>query len=137
MEMLHKWLWVFVCLTALSAALFLLYRKNCFLTKNIRALLFVFQPEKDHDSAVLDACTGWAKHTVRFEGGGGYEFRLEAALRSGEAKAAIENRGTSLLLKLDSASPTGRITLDSQTRCTVRWEFRNASGRCKLSWKRL
>lgn len=43
-------------------------------TKCIKAILFVFLPEKTGDKVKLDACTGWVRHMGRFYESRTYTF---------------------------------------------------------------
>ena len=45
----------------LCAVMYFLYSRGIAVSKNIRAVLFMFRPEKNADKVNLDSCTGWVQ----------------------------------------------------------------------------
>ncbi len=104
--------------------------------KCIRAVLFVFLPEKTRDKVLLGACTGWVRHMGPFEESRKYAFSLDAKLTKGEVEVLLLNRQKQPLFRLRKQSPSQTIELDGQNcRYYLRWEFRHASGQCELRWQ--
>ena len=122
---------------ALGAVIYFLYTRGLAVTKCIAAVLFVFRPGRDADRVELNSCSGWVRHVGRFQQGGAYEFSFESRLSKGEAEVSLLDRDKRPLLKLNSQSPTGTIRLEESGRCYLRWEFQNATGQCKLSWRKI
>lgn len=104
--------------------------------KCIRAVLFVFLPEKTRDKVLLGACTGWVRHMGPFEESRKYAFSLDAKLTKGEVEVLLLNRQKQPLFRLRKQSPSQTIELDGQNcRYYLRWEIRHASGQCELRWQ--
>lgn len=115
---------------------YLLYREGLVVTKCIAAVLFVFRPGKDRDSASLDSCTGWVRHAGRFRQSGTYRFCLDCRLsRGGSAVVTLLDRQNRELLRLSQENPAGEIKLNGNDRYYLRWEFQNATGNCELRWQ--
>lgn len=118
----------------MGALIYLLYRQGIAASKCIAAVLFVFRPGRQADSASLDSCTGWVRHAGRFLQNRTYEFRLECQLSAGSAEAVLLDCQKRELLRLDQDNCRGKIELSGNSRYYLRWEFKNATGRCKLLW---
>ena len=103
-------------------------------TKCIRAILFVFVPGKNGDKVTLDTCTGWVRHMGRFYESRTYSFLLDTQLSKGNIEVLLLDKKKHPILKLNEHSPSGTIALDGKSRYYLRWEFRSASGKCKLQW---
>ena len=131
---MDKWLYFVILVAAFCAVLYLLYRQGIMTAKSIQAILCAFLPGKNADRVALDSCTGWVRHIGRFCGGRIYEFHLDAQLSKGDAEVSLLDQGKRQLLKLDRHSPTGKIQLDGKSRYYLRWEFRDATGKCELHW---
>ncbi len=102
--------------------------------KRIRAVLFIFQPGKSSDRAVLKACTGYVRHRGKFSESKTYVFVLDAQLTNGDAEVLLMDNKKRPLLKLSRQFPSQSIDLDGNCRYYLRWEFKSASGKCELSW---
>lgn len=125
----------YLTLTAFVGALIcLLYRQGFAVTKRITAVLFVFCPGRQADSASLDSCTGWVRHVGRFWIRRTYEFHLDCHLSVGNVWVTLLDRQKRELLRLNQDNCTGKIELSGNTRYYLRWEFKNATGTCKLRW---
>lgn len=120
----------------LTGALFyLLYRKGLMVTKSIAAVLFVFRPGKQGDSASLDSCSGWVRHIGRFRESRIYTFHLGCRLSKGNAAVTLLDSQKRELLRLSQDSPAGEIELSGNIRYYLRWEFQDATGKCELRWQ--
>lgn len=104
------------------------------ITKRIRAILFMFQPGKNGDRAVLEACTGWVRHMGRFYESKTYEFVLDAQLSKGDVEVLLLDKKKQPLLKLSKEFPSRAINLDGNNRYYLLWKFKSASGKCELRW---
>lgn len=113
---------------------YLLYRQGFAVTKCVAAVLFVFRPGKQSDRVSLDSCTGWVRHAGRFRQSGTYEFCLDCQLSKGGAELILLDRQKRELLRLNQSKATGEIKLEKSARYYLRWEFKNATGRCELRW---
>jgi len=102
--------------------------------KNIRAVLFMFWPGKNKDRVILDTCTGWVKHMGRFYESRTYTFVLDAQLSKGDVVLLLLDKKKQPLLELNRKFSSQTIDLDEKNRYYLRWEFRNASGKCELRW---
>ena len=122
---------------ALGAVIYFLYTRGLAVTKCIAAVLFMFRPGREADRANLNSCTGWVRHVGRFRQGRAYEFFFEARLSKGEAEVSLLDRDKRTVLKLDSQSPGGRVTLERSGRYYLRWDFQNATGQCELRWREM
>ena len=129
--MIKYWPCLFVLV--ICAVVFFLYSQGLVESKKIKAILYVFRPEKDADRVTLDSCTGWVKHAGRFCESRSYEFTLECQLSSGDVDVILLDKEKQLL-KLNQQTPIGKAELDSHSRYYLRWEFRNATGKCELRW---
>lgn len=104
-------------------------------TKCIRAILFVFLPEKTGDKVTLDACTGWIRHMGRFYESRTYTFVLDNSLTSGDVEVLLLNKRKQPMLRLNMQNPSQTIALDAEkSRYYLRWEFKGATGKCELHW---
>ena len=104
-------------------------------TKCIVAILFVFLPGKNRDTAKMDACTGWVRHMGRFYENRTYSFVLDAQLTKGDVEVLLLDKKKQALLKLNRQFPSQAIDLDGRkSRYYLRWEFKSASGKCELRW---
>lgn len=103
-------------------------------TKCISAIVFVFMPGKNGDRATLDTCTGWVRHMGRFYESKTYSFVLDTRLSKGNAEVLLLDKKKQPLLKLSEQFPSHTIDLDGKSRYYLRWEFKNASGKCELRW---
>lgn len=107
-------------------------------TKCIRAIAFAFLPGKNRDLATLDACTGWVRHMGRFYENRTYSFVLGAQLTEGNVEVLLLDKKKHTLLKLNSQFPSQTIDLDrKESRYYLRWEFKSASGKCELRWRKV
>lgn len=102
--------------------------------KSIRAILFMFWPGKNKDRVTLDTCTGWVKHMGRFYESRTYTFVLDAQLSKGDVDLLLLDKKKQPLLKLNQQVSSQTIDLDEKNRYYLRWEFKNASGKCELRW---
>lgn len=123
-----------VVLAAVAGVVLSLHRQGFAVSKSIAAVTFVFRPGKDGDRVKLTSCTGWVRHTGRFRESRTYEFALERQLSKGDAEVLLLDREKREILRLNRHSPTGRIELDGDCKYYLRWEFRNATGKCALRW---
>ena len=114
--------------------IYLLYIKGLAVSKSIQAILYVFRPGKDADRVTLDSCTGWVKHVGRFRESRIYEFTLDCQLSKGDVEVFLLNKKKKQLLKLNRQFPAGSAELDGKSRYYLRWEFKNATGKCELHW---
>nr|WP_325183715.1 hypothetical protein [uncultured Oscillibacter sp.] len=123
-----------ILFAALAVLIYLLYRQGFAVTESVTAVLFVFQPGKQSDRASLDSCTGWMRHAGRFRDSRVYAFSLDCRLSKGSAEVLLLDRQKQELLRLNQDRSTGEIELDGSSRYYLRWEFRNATGKCELRW---
>ena len=111
-----------------------LYFRSIITSKCIAAILFVFLPGKDMDRVTLDSCTGWVRHIGYFHETRPYEFTLDTQLSRGTAEVILLDKKKRQLMRLGSQFPGGKIDLDAKNRYYLRWEFKNAAGKCELHW---
>ncbi len=126
--------WICFFILPFSIVMYLLYIKGLAVSKSTQAVLCVFRPGKDADRAALDSCTGWVRHAGRFHGGRTYKFIFDCQLSQGDAEVFLLDRNKEQLLKLNRQFPTGTAELEEKRRYYLRWEFRNATGKCELHW---
>lgn len=126
-----------IILLAFGVVIYLFYRRGLAVTKNIAAVLFVFQPGREADRVRLNSCTGWVRHVGRFRGERICRFDFEARLSNGEAEVLLLDRSKRPLLRLNRQSPRGTIQVEEGGRYYLSWEFQNATGQCELRWKEL
>ena len=119
----------------LCAVTYFLYDRGIAVSKNIRAVLFMFRPEKNADKVNLDSCTGWVQRVGRFPESSTYELILNTQLSKGEAEFSLLDRKKRPLLKLTRRCPSSRVDLNADSRYYLRWQFTNATGECELRWK--
>ena len=119
----------------LCAVTYFLYDRGIAVSKNIRAVLFMFRPEKNADKVNLDSCTGWVQRVGRFHESSTYELILNTQLSKGEAEFSLLDRKKRPLLKLNRRCPSSRVDLNADSRYYLRWQFTNATGECELRWK--
>ena len=119
----------------LCAVTYFLYDRGIAVSKNIRAVLFMFRPEKNADKVNLDSCTGWVQRVGRFHESSTYELILNMQLSKGEAEFSLLDRKKRPLLKLNRRCPSSRVELYADSRYYLRWQFINATGECELRWK--
>lgn len=110
------------------------YFRSIAVSKSITATLFVFRPSRDTDRVTLNSCTGWVKHMGRFSESRTYKFTLGTQLSKGDVEVILLSAKKEYLMKLNQQSPTGKIDLDAKNRYSLRWEFKNATGKCELRW---
>lgn len=113
---------------------YLLYRQGFAVTKSIAAVLFIFRPGKQADSASLNSCTGWVRHAGRFQRSGIYAFCLDCRLSSGSAAVSLLDDHKRELLRLSRENSVGEIELNGAARYYLRWDFQHATGTCELRW---
>lgn len=116
------------------AFIYILYRQGFAVLRRTSAIVLVFRRGKNEDKATLDSCTGWAKHAGRFRESKTYEFLLDAQLSKGNVEVILLDRKKQPLMKLNPQSPTCKIELDIRNRYYLRWEFKDATGKCELRW---
>ena len=119
----------------LCAVMYFLYGRGIAVSTNIRAVLFMFRPEKNADKVNLDSCTGWVQRVGRFHESSTYELILNTQLSKGEAEFSLLDRKKRPLLKLNRRCPSSRVDLNADSRYYLRWQFTNATGECELRWK--
>ena len=119
----------------LCAVMYFLYGRGIAVSKNIRAVLFMFHPVKSADMVKLDSCTGWVQRVGRFHESSTYELILNTQLSKGEAEFSLLDRKKRPLLKLNRRCPSSRVDLNADSRYYLRWQFTNATGECELRWK--
>lgn len=118
----------------LSALIYLLHRQSFVTTKCIAAVLFVFRPGKQADCVSINSCTGWVRHVGRFRQDRTYTFCLDCQLSAGSVGVTLLDRQKRELLCLNQNNCTGKLELSGNTRYYLRWEFKNATGKCELHW---
>lgn len=126
--------WICFFILLFCTVMYLLYIKGLAASKSIQAILCVFRPGKDADRVTLDSCTGWVRHVGRFHGDRTYEFTFDCQLSKGDAEVFLLDRHKQQLLKLNRQFPTGRAELGGKSIYYLRWEFKNATGKCELHW---
>ncbi len=124
--------WICFFVSSFCIVMYLLYIKGLAVSKRIRAILYVFRSGKDADEVILDSCTGWVRHVGRFHGNRTYEFTFDHQLSKGDAEVFLLDEKKQRLLKLDRQFPTGKVELEGKNRYYLRWEFKNATGKCGL-----
>lgn len=133
---MNKWL-LFLLLTAFfCVAMCLMYREGIALSKSISAVMFLFRPGKNTDRLTLDCCTGWVRHRGRFHESGRYYFTFDGDISKGDAEVLLLDQNRQPLMKLSRQSPVGSMELDGRCGYYLRWELRNATGKCGLRWGR-
>lgn len=128
-----KW-WPVLFVLAVLAAVYLLHRQGFGVSKSVAAVLFVFRPGKDADKVTLDSCSGWVSHAGRFRESRTYAFALDGRLSKGDVDVVLLDKKKQPLLKLDRQSPAAQAELDGNSRYYLRWNFKNATGKCELHW---
>ena len=131
---LNKWVCFSAFMIIVVFAVYFLYRQGLVMSKSIKAILFAFRPTKFEDRATLDACSGWVRHIGRFQESRIYNFSLDAQLSHGNVEVFLLDAGKATLLRLNKQSPTGSIEIDGKNKYYLRYEFRDATGKCKVSW---
>lgn len=119
----------------ISAFIYLLYRQGFAVLRRTSAVTFVFRRGKQADNVTLDSCTGWIKHAGKFREGKTYQFFLTPQLSKGNAEVTLMNGKKQPLIQLTPQSPTQKIELDAGNRYYLRWEFKDAAGKCELRWE--
>jgi len=104
-------------------------------TKNIRAILFVFQPRETEEKVTLDACSGWVRHMSRFFESGLYTFTLNVQLSKGNVEVFLLDKKKQPLLKFNKQHLSHTIHLNRKSKYYLQWEFESASGQCELRWQ--
>lgn len=127
-------LWPLFFIVIVSILVYILYCQGIAVSRSIRAILHVFRPEKDADRVTLDSCTGWVRHVGKFHESRTYQFVFEDQLSKGDVDVLLLDKQKQPLLKLNRQSPTGKVELDGKNRYYLRWEYRNATGKCELHW---
>ena len=128
-----KW-WPVLFVLAVLAVVYLLYRQGFGVSKSIAAVLFVFRPGKNADKVTLDSCSGWVSHAGRFRESRTYAFALDGRLSAGDVDVVLLDKKKQPLLKLDRQSPAAQAELAGNSRYYLRWNFKNATGKCELHW---
>lgn len=131
---MNKWLYFAAFAIIFIFAMRFLYRQGFVICKQINAIWFVFRPAKTEDRVSLNAGSGWVKHTGRFRENRTYYFNFEEELSKGDAEVFLLDQEKQPLLRLNKQSPTGSVELDGRSKYYLRWEFRSATGTCKVSW---
>lgn len=104
------------------------------ITKRISAIALIFRPGKNSDKAALNTCSGWIRHRGRFYESRRYTFVLDVQLSKGDVAVFLLDKKKQPLLKLTSQIRSQGIDLDEKNRYYLRWEFKDATGRCELHW---
>ena len=125
---------IWICLPILFAVSYLLYDKGILIVRRTAAIMIVFQRGRNTDNATLTSCHGWLKYVRKFDESRTYEFSLDTQLSDGNAEVTLLDKEKRQLIKLNQQSPVGRIDLNAKTKCYLRWEFKNATGKCELRW---
>lgn len=125
--------WPYFFILIICIAVFFLYNLGFVESKKVKAALYIFRPGKNADNMAVDSCTGWVKCKGRFHESREYEFTFGGQLSSGDVDVILMDREKQLL-KLNLQSPIGKVELDRKSRYYLRWEFRNATGKCELHW---
>lgn len=130
---------VWMCFAVFAAffciVMYCLFRHGIAVSKNIRAILFMFRPGKDADKVTVDSCSGWAQRVGKFRESRTYELTLNTQLSKGEAEFSLLDKEKRPLLKLNRCCPSGRVELYMGNRYYLRWEFKDAAGKCELRWQ--
>lgn len=113
-----------------------LYLRSLMESKNVAAVLYAHRPGRAADRLTLDSCTGWVRHAGYFPQSGTYVFTLDTRLSRGTAEVTLLDREKRPLMGFSPQFPTGEIVLDAKGRYYLRWELKNAAGRCELRWRR-
>ncbi len=129
-------LWMCFFLLIVCVGIYFLYSRGMAVSKSIGAILFIFHLGKSADQVTLDSCTGWVRHVGRFPKSQAYEFTFDGRLSSGEVNVILLDRNEQQLLKLNGQFTTGKVELDGKSRYYLRWEFKNATGKCGLYWQK-
>ena len=119
---------------AVFAVIYILYCQGFAVLRRTAAIIFVFRHGKNADRATLDSCTGWVKHVGRFRESKTYEFLFDAQLSKGNVEVILLDQKKQQLMKLNPQSTICKIELDARNRYYLRWEFKDATGKCELRW---
>ena len=63
-----------------------------------------------------------------------YTFVLDAQLSKGDVELQLLDKEKQPLLKLNRQLMSQTIDLDGKSRYYLRWEFKEATGKCELRW---
>lgn len=129
------WVNILVAGLIIWVVMYLLYRSGIAVIEVIAAAVIVFRRGKSGDKVSMVSCNGWIRHVGRFRESRIYQFSLDSQLSKGEVGVLLLDRKKREILRLNSGSPSGRAELQRESRYYLRWEFRNATGKCELFWE--
>ncbi len=128
------WLCSLILAAASCLAAYSLYRSGIATVKCIAAALFIFRSSKSAANVTVSGCSGWARHTLRLDGGRTYEFHLDAQISAGEAHVYLLDKGHNRLLSLDPCLSSGSVSPGESRGYSLLWEFKRTSGKLSLIW---
>ena len=124
-----KWLLMSICFGGL---LYFLYIRGFLILNSKRAVVFV--GKKCCKEASFTSCTGQIKRIVRFREDAETSFAFSCELTKGTVAAELYDRKKTLLLRLDSETPSGKIAVKKDQRYLLVFRFDHASGAYVLDW---
>lgn len=103
--------------------------------KSIAALVFVFRPGFDRDTATLRSCSGWVEHALHCPGAGEYGFWLDCRFTKGNAWIELRDAQKRMVLRLDPETSEGCVRLQAGEGYFLHLELTDASGEFELRWQ--
>lgn len=111
------------------------YPPGMVVRKSIAAMVIIFRPGFDRDTATLRSCSGWLEHPLYYPGAGEYAFWIDCRFTKGNAWIELRDVQKHVVLRLDPKLSEGSVELQAGARYFLHWEFMNASGECELRWQ--
>ena len=124
-----KWLLISICFAGLF---YFLYMHGFLILNSKRAVAFV--GKKRGKEASFTSCTGQIKRILRFREDTEISFTFSCELSKGTVAAEIYDQKKTLLLHLDSETPSGQIAVKKDQRYLLVFRFDHASGEYFLDW---
>lgn len=124
--------WLLLCII-ICVLCWLLYESGYGVVSSKRAIIFVCT--KRGKKASFTSCTGCIKRIIRFREDALINVSFTCELTKGDVTVELFDRTKQQLLRLDSTTPYGSVTVKRNQRCILVVRFRGATGEYLLDWQ--
>ena len=118
--------------------MYLLYSNGYLILQSKRAAVFTGDGKgrKNRLGFSFTKCSGWASRVLKVKEDGLYRFDLDAQLSAGTVQFQLLNGNKEPLLTLTPETCRGRVQLEKNQRCFVKFQFIHTSGSCAAGWEK-
>lgn len=109
---------------------------NGYMSLNVkRAMLYIGKRGKNYRGATVDSCSGYVKTVFKVKESRNYQFALDLTQEKGNIFVEIHGSNKECAEIFDYNNKEKTIFLDCNKRYYLKFNYKQATGNVKLSWK--